>query len=102
MLIFNYKIITILEVSFSGKGLSQKFIKPKTKIHIKREGGDRRSTFFDVLKSPNCVLIYPQTTILAIIGVQLMQSFNRNSPLWGGGHKVTIHGQSSMKIKIEK
>ena len=37
---------------------------------------------FDALKSPNCVLMNPKTTILAIIGAQLMHSFNRNSPLW--------------------
>ena len=45
---------------------------------------------FDVLKSPTCVLINPQPTILAIIGAQLMHSFNRNSPLLGGGSSEIV------------
>ena len=40
---------------------------------------------FDFLRSPKPVLSNPQTTILAIIGTQLMHNFDKNSPLGGGG-----------------
>ena len=41
----------------------------------------RESQHFNVLKYPNCVLTNTQTTVLAIIGAQLMHIFNRNNPL---------------------
>ena len=48
------------------------------------------------LKPILCILSNPQTTILAIIGPQLMQNFGRNTPLWGGG------GMSSKNIHSRK
>ena len=58
-LILLTKYIINLEFPFSRKRRKLKFIRPKTKAH----------NIFDIFKSQNCVLINPQTTILAIIGV---------------------------------
>ena len=59
--------------------------------------------FFDDLKSPNCVLINQQTTILVIIGAQLMQSFNRNSPSGQlkTDERVHVDAISSKVVKIK-
>ena len=40
---------------------------------------------FDFLKPPLCVLSNPQTVVLATIGSQFMNDFERNSLLCRGG-----------------
>ena len=56
---------------------------------------------FDILKSQNCVLIKPQTTVLAITGSKLMQIFVRNSPLWPGGWGLGSEHSKQTDIKAQ-
>ena len=67
--------------SFSGKKLSLKFVRDKIKIPIKRAGSHEAVNILDFLKPPKCALSNPQTTMLAIIGTQLMHILDQNSPL---------------------
>ena len=79
---------------FLGK-IKLKFIRAKIEIPIKRAGGHEAVNILDFLKPSKCVLSNPQTTMLAIIGTQLMHILDQNSPLWGGGGKHS--GQNALK-----